>query len=41
MIYNISFVADVDGLYLCEINDHNNSNTDDDNGCPSKKKIIV
>lgn len=39
MTYNISFGADVDGLYLCEIEYHHKDTTDD-NEC-NQKKIIV
>ena len=41
MIYNISFGADVDGLYLCEV-DCNKDSTDNNNGNGhTEKKIIV
>ena len=42
MVYNISFGADVDGLYLCEVNynKNNNNSNNDDNDC-NEKKIIV
>ena len=39
MTYNISFGADVDGIYLCEVNDHKDNTTD--NNTNTEKKIIV
>ena len=41
MIYNISFGADVDGLYLCEVDCRKDNDASNDNDHVEKKKIIV
>ena len=39
MIYNLSFGADVGGLYLCEVREQQNDDNDDDISAGHKKKI--